>query len=103
MRIYNPKTQTSFKVKKSLYNALANVVAEDQIGEFYESYFDYIHAPSLAVIDVVKGIMAFSELLISETCLDELNKNTDKDGNIDWPKLLEPYTDSSSEVKVIYK
>ena len=102
MRIYNPKTQASFKVKKGLYKALANVVAEDQIGEFYESYFDYIHDPSLTVMDVIKGITAFSSFLTSETSLDELNKNTDKDGNVDWNKLLEPYVDNS-EVKIIYK
>lgn len=102
MRIYNPKTQTYFKIKKAFYKALANVVAEDQVGEFYESYFDYIHNPSLALADVVKGIMAFSGLLSSETCLDELNENTDQDGNIDWAKLLEPYADNS-EIKIIYK
>lgn len=104
-KVYSQKYDTSIKLPKRLYQALARNLEDDQVAEFYLSFEEYMHDQDKTVKEIITAMACMAEFVESETFLTDLNRYSDKEGNVNWKNLLELYErpDTDGDVRVIYK
>ena len=86
---------------KPLYKQLSKLMAKDQIAEFQISFNNFNQNINFSIKEVILNLMAFTNFIKSETFLEELNKNTDKEGNVDWPSIVDKYK-VEDDIDVVY-
>jgi len=103
MKLYSQKDDEWVKIPRNFYRSVSKQLAKDQIAEFYINFNKYLKKPRL-LQDVIDTIGGFISLISSDTFLTDLNKNSDKEGNIDWDSLLEKYksSDTEDDIKVMF-
>ena len=103
-KLYSPKDETWIKLPRSLYKTLKKKLAEDQIAEFYLSFNNYLQGEDKTVKEIYTGMCCMAELVVSETFLEDVNKYSDKSGNINWKDLLALYNaPDEKDIQVVYK
>lgn len=91
-KIYSKKDDTWIRMERSLYKRLSKVMTEDQIAEFYLTFDRYLHDDdNMTIKSVIIGMIAFANLINSPTFMEDLNRNTDSNGNVDWKSIVDMY------------
>lgn len=103
-KLYSQKDNAWVKLPRSLYRTLKKKLAEDQIAEFYLSFNNYCSGEEKTVKEIFIAMTSMAQLVVSETFLEDLNKHSDRSGNIDWKELLELYpSPDAKDLQVVYK